>query len=119
MGSVKSVLVLALVPLLGSCGGAGHRASSGALEGIVFRAPATPTCAKGQSCSRRAPGVTLHFSRDGVVGGVMTADDGTYRVDLAPGRYSVSAVQPVRPRQVTVLRDRVRRVDFTMETRIR
>jgi hypothetical protein len=120
---MRCLLVLALVPLLSSCGGGGGRAAEagGTLEGTVFRAPATPTCVKGQPCSRPAPGVTLHFSRSGstVVGGVRTRNDGTYRVSLSPGRYSVSAAQPVRPRQVSVPREGVRRVDFTLETKIR
>jgi hypothetical protein len=90
------------------------------LQGTVFRAPATPTCVKGQTCSRPAPGVTLRFSRDGsIVAGVKTGDDGSYRIGLPAGRYSVSAAQPVRPQEVNVPRAGVLRVDFILETKIR
>jgi hypothetical protein len=119
---MRRLLVLAIVPLLSSCGGEGHPTGGlGGLEGTVFRAPATPTCVKGQSCRRPAPGVTLRFSKagSGAVASVKSGHDGTYRVGLTAGRYSVSSVQPVRPRQVDIARGRVRRVDFTIETRIR
>jgi hypothetical protein len=117
---MRRLLVLATVPFLSACAGGNPAGDLGALEGTVFRAPATPTCAKGQSCSKPAPGVTLRLSSGGSPGArITTRADGTYKIGLAPGRYAVRAAQPVRPRVVEVARRRVRRVDFTLETRIR
>jgi hypothetical protein len=118
---VRRLLVLAVIPVLGGCGGVGHpTGGNGALEGTVFGAPATPTCAEGQACSRPAPGVTLRFSKGGSVAArVTTRDDGTYKVALAAGRYFVMAAQPVRPQHVTIADGSVRHVDFTFDTKIR
>jgi hypothetical protein len=117
---MRRVLLLALALFASSCGGGHPAAGSGALEGAVFRAPATPTCVKGQSCSRRAPGVTLRFSRDAsLVAHVKTRSDGTYRVSLPPGRYSVSGAHPVRPQSVRVRATDLQHVDFAIDTRIR
>jgi hypothetical protein len=118
---MRRLLLLALIPALSACGGVGHPAGgSGALEGTVFGAPATPTCAKGQSCSRPAPGVTLRFSKSGsVVARVKTGNDGSYEISLAAGGYFVASGQPVRPEQVTVADGSVRHVDFTFDTKIR
>ena len=90
------------------------------MQGTVTRGPITPTCVQGQPCSGPARGVTLSFSRGGsVVATVKTHDDGTYRVSLPAGRYFVSGAQPVRPQQVGVRGGAFRRVDFSIDTKIR
>ena len=64
--------------------------------------------------------MTLTFSRGGsVVAHTKTADDGTYRVELPAGRYFVMGVLPVRPQHVRVPSGGFRRVDFSIDTKIR
>jgi hypothetical protein len=118
---MRRVLVLAALPLLTSCGGTQPLSGGpGGLQGKVMRGPITPTCTQGRSCSEPARGVTLRFSKDGsLVALVKTDDGGAYRVTLPPGRYFVTAVQPVRPQQVSVGRRAFRRVDFAIDTKIR
>jgi hypothetical protein len=119
---VRRLLVLAAIPLLSSCGG-GQQAlhgGAGGLRGTVVRGPITPTCSKGTSCTAPAGGLKLTFSKDGkVVARVTTGDDGTYTVRLPTGSYFVMGVQPVRPQHVDVSGDGFRRVDFSIDTKIR
>ena len=92
----------------------------------MTRGPIVPVCAAGQPCSEPAKNVTLVFSRNGrVVRRARTNDQGRYRVALAPGLYAVRltpkpaigrGLEPVRAR---VLRDRFRRLDFSVDTGFR
>jgi hypothetical protein len=119
---MRQLAVLSAIPLLASCGGAvDHPAGNGgALQGTVFRGPVTPTCVKGQSCSRPAPGVSLGFQKGGYVAWIKTRKDGSYKIAIPAGRYSVTVTgAPVRPKQVSVKRGRVRHLDFVIDTRIR
>ena len=118
---MKQLAALAAIPLLASCGGAGRPGgNNGALEGTVFRAPATPTCVKGQPCSRPAPGVSLGFQKGGNVAWIKTRKDGSYKIAIPAGRYSVTVTgAPVRPREVSVKPGRVRHLDFVIDTKIR
>jgi hypothetical protein len=118
---VKRLLALAVLPLLSSCGGAGHPGSNyGALEGKVMIGPVTPACIKGKPCSKPARGVTLRFSKQGASAvSVKTRSDGTYKVGLPPGRYSVAARLPVQPEVVSVPGAGVRRINFALDTGIR
>jgi hypothetical protein len=86
--------------------------------------PATPVCIEGESCSKPAAHALLVFRRDGrAAARVETRADGTYRVMLAPGRYSVVAPQyrrgtGVTPRKVLVPRGRIVRIDLEIDTGI-
>jgi hypothetical protein len=120
---MRLLLVLLALPLLSSCGGGATQGSGGGgsgLRGTVARGPITPTCSKNTSCTAPARGLTLTFSKDGkVVARAKTGDDGTYRVELSAGRYFVLGPQPVRPQHVNVSGDGFRRVDFSIDTKIR
>jgi hypothetical protein len=123
---MRLLLVLAALPLIASCGGESQQQLHGGgtptsgLQGTVARGPITPTCSKNEPCTEPARDVTLTFSKAGkVVASVKTGDDGSYRVKLAPGRYFVLGGQPVRPQQVDVPASGLRRVDFSIDTKIR
>ena len=119
---MRLLLVLLALPLLSSCGGATSASGGGAsgLRGVVARGPITPTCSKNTSCTAPARGLTLTFSKDGkVVARVKTGDDGSYRVELPAGNYFVLGPQPVRPQHVDVRASGMRRVDFSIDTKIR
>jgi hypothetical protein len=121
---MRPLLVLLALPLLSSCGGGSqqqlHGGGSPGLQGKVVRGPITPTCSKNTACSAPARNVTLTFSKSGkVVARVKTGHDGSYSVDLPPGRYFVLGPQPVRPQQVDVPASGFRRVDFSYDTKIR
>jgi hypothetical protein len=95
------------------------------LFGTVVRSPITPVCQAGQSCSAPAAGVTLTFSRGGmVVKSVVTTSAGKYHVQLAAGVYTVRFVSKSRiarltPTTVTVRSGAVLRRNFTIDTGIR
>ena len=118
---MRRLLALAVLPVLCACGASQPSSGGGGgLEGTVSRGPITPTCKIGQPCSAPARGLTLSFSKAGsVVARVKTGDDGTYRVSLPAGRYFVLGVQPVRPQHVSVSSSGFRRVDFSIDTKIR
>jgi hypothetical protein len=120
---MRLLLVLLALPLLSSCGGAAHSSGGGGssgLQGTVARGPITPTCSQNTSCTAPARGITLSFSKAGqVVAHAKTGDDGSYRVELPAGRYFVLGVQPVRPQHVDVPANGFRRVDFSIDTKIR
>ena len=118
--------VLAALAAFVAISSAGAATSSSGLRGLVTRSPIAPVCTAGQPCSEPAKDVMLVFSRNGrVVRRARTNDQGRYRVALAPGLYAVRltpkpsigrGLEPVRAR---VVRDRFRRVDFSINTGIR
>jgi hypothetical protein len=117
---MRRLLVLAAVLLLAGCGGQAGGSRGTNVHGIVTRGPITPVCVRDQPCSKPAAGVTLRFSNgSAVVARARTAGDGSYRVSLPAGRYSVSGAQGLRPRQITVPGSGSRRLDFSIETKIR
>lgn len=99
--------------------------SSSGLRGTVKQGPTTPVCAQNVPCDGLARGVTLVFARRGHVPvRARTRDDGTYRVRLAPGRYSVrvagsGGVGGVKPAVVGVPSGRFAHVNFFVDTGIR
>lgn len=121
MGRRSTLGVLALVALALGANGAGAVPPSG-LRGVVDRSPITPVCTADDPCSAPAPHTQLAFVRGRARVTTRTNDAGHYRVILAPGWWSVqtkrigSALSPVK---VRVLRNRVRVVDFTIDTGIR
>jgi hypothetical protein len=95
------------------------------LHGTVRRGPLTPVCRVGQPCDGPAH-VTLVFSRAGrVAGRVHTRNDGSYRIRLRTGRYTVRTDSPSvfermpRPSTATVPSVGYRRVNFNIDTGIR
>jgi len=107
-----------------SAGTAGSAARSG-LRGSVVIDPAYPVCKVGTPCTRPAGHVWLLFSRRSrTVARTRTADDGTYRIRLAPGTYRVTspndaAGRGLDPSRVTVRRGRYRQVVFKLDVGIR
>jgi hypothetical protein len=95
------------------------------LFGTVTRAPTMPVCIAGQPCSKPAVGVRLTFMHDGAAAkSVVTGTNGTYRVLLAPGVYTVRVsglgrMQRMTPTTVTVRRGLVARQAFVIDTGIR
>jgi hypothetical protein len=83
-----------------------------------------PVCRVGVPCDGPAPGVTLTFSRAGIVRTVRTDTQGAYQIALPPGTYSVTTdsrpfgVTP-RPAAVHVRAGHWDRIAFTIDTGIR
>lgn len=99
-------------------------AAASGLRGLVTLSPIRPVCLEGRPCSKPAAGAVLVFRRNGhVVARVTTRPDGTYRVLLRPGTYTVVAPRHrigsgVTPRTVRVPSGRVARVDLEIDTGI-
>src|SRR2546430_16658426 len=70
------------------------------LHGTVTKGPTVPVCRAGQSCTAPAQ-VTLLFRRTGTgalagrVYRTRSAENGTYRIVLLPGYYTVSTVERI------------------------
>ena len=117
-------LLLATLTLASASAGAPSPSGPGTgLRGIVTRGPITPVCVEDEPCDEPAAGITLRFSRQGpVVVRVKTDRAGHYRVELPPGRYAVTtalrAGATLTPRTARVVRARVGRVDFFIDTGI-
>ncbi len=112
--------VIGAVCLLGGAA-QGSTIKSG-LYGKVTRGPITPVCMAEEPCSAPMPGATIVFSRSGRdVARTRTAPNGTYRMALTPGTYSVRVLhaRPVDPATTRVPRDRFRHIDFSVDTGIR
>ena len=95
------------------------------LYGTVHRGPIAPVCSVEQPCDGPAH-VTLVFSRlSRTVARVHTREDGTYRIRLQPGRYTVRTTSTSTferkpdPGTATVPRVGYRRVNFFIDTGIR
>jgi hypothetical protein len=116
---MKRILVLGSLALLLAEAGQATGVRSG-LHGVVMRGPITPACVAEEPCWAPARGVTLKFSRNGaVVASARTNAKGTYRVALAPGRYSVAGGRDLEPTHVKVLSGLFSRVNFAIDTGIR
>jgi hypothetical protein len=121
---MASVIVTLVLAVLAPIGTATDPASGSGVRGLVTLSPTRPVCLEEQPCSKPAVNVVLVFRRDDrVVARVTTRADGTYRVLLRPGRYTVVAPQyrigsGVTPRTVRVPRGRVAHVDLEIDTGI-
>ena len=94
-----------VVALTVGVAGAGATASTrSGIYGVVTKAPATPTCVEGQSCSLPAANVTLRVlaSSGSVVATVRTSIAGRYRVALPSGRYRIEIRSTFRPTTVGI-----------------
>jgi hypothetical protein len=92
------------------------------LFGKVTRGPITPVCSAEKPCSEPAAGAVLVFTRRGHESGrVHVRKDGSYRIPLAAGVYTVRVAsrRPLAPGTVTVRQARFRHVDFSIDTGIR
>jgi hypothetical protein len=116
-------IVLALIGVTFLVGGGARAASvTSGLYGDVTRGPITPVCVAEQPCSAPAAGAVLAFSRSGqVIARTRVRADGSYRIALSPGMYSVRAVsaRPLDPSSAWVRQGRFRHVDFAIDTGIR
>lgn len=95
------------------------------LYGTVHRGPIRPVCSIDEPCDGPA-NVTLVFSRLGrTVARVHTREDGSYRIRLRPGQYSVRTTSTSLferrpdPKTATVPRVGYRRINFFIDTGIR
>jgi hypothetical protein len=100
--------------------------TSSGLWGFVRRGPVTPVCMVGKPCDEPAANVKIVFTRNGKEAArVLTRRDGSYRVDLRPGRYGVRTSAKlvlgsgITPARVAVPSGRRTRVDFMIDTGIR
>jgi hypothetical protein len=120
----KALGIAVLGTLVLGCGSAGAGTATG-LKGKVMRGPTLPVCRITEPCEEPARGVRLVFSRAGkVVARATTNQKGWYRVTLRPGRYAVTTSNPrigknLTPKSATVPKDRVKRLDFDIDTGIR
>jgi hypothetical protein len=120
---VKIVAATALALALSAT--AASAGSRNGLRGVVLIDPAYPICRVGQPCTAPARHVWLVFSRRGeALARTRTANDGSYRIALAPGTFAVSSPhhtlgRGLRPRSVVVRLGRYRRVNFRLDVGIR
>ena len=116
---MKIILATTTLALLLSVAPASGRTGSG-LRGKVLIEPAFPVCRVDQPCTRPAGNTRLLFTRARLVRSTRTAEDGTYRISLAPGTYTVTApgasrIRKLDPGRVIVPRAGYRRVTFKLD----
>lgn len=121
-GNTSPVKVLATVFLaLALPAVAASGATGSGLRGVVLIDPGYPVCPVNKPCTRPAQHVWLVFSRsDRVVTRTRTGDDGSYRVRLKPGTYTVRSpsqgrLRQLQPTRVAVTAGRYRRVVFKLD----
>jgi hypothetical protein len=122
MGSLR-LLAIVVVGLTLVASASAASPSSG-LHGTVRRGPISPVCREGVPCDAPAPGVVLSFTRNGVVRKARTSLNGTYRIALPPGTYSVTTSlrlfgRTPRPARVRVRAGRWDTIGFSVDTGIR
>src|SRR5205807_4717435 len=125
LGDMKAAILVAFLALLAVGSAQGTIVRSG-LYGDVRRGPISPVCAAEQPCDAPAAGAVLVFSRDGrEVARTKARDDGSYRVRLTAGLYTVRRAastgidRKLDPNQVRVKPGRFSHVDFSIDTGIR
>jgi hypothetical protein len=123
MWDVRRVALIAVTLALAApaAGGTGS-----GLYGKVTRGPLTPVCVVEKPCYGPAAGVTLRFVRGGVVAGqTLTAKDGSYRLALRAGSYTVRTSPAPRigrglqPAAARVVAGTWSRQNFSLDTGIR
>lgn len=113
---------LAVLVACGAASGSAQRPTG--LHGLVTKGPLSPVCGAETPCEGPAPDLRLVFSRNGtVVARTTTRADGTYRIRLRPGVYTVRVAEPRRtatqPATARVPRHGFRRINFFVDTGIR
>jgi hypothetical protein len=100
-----------------------HAATRSGLYGTVMRGPITPVCVAEQPCDEPAAGAVLVFSQagSGIAGRARVKANGSYRITLAAGTYTVRtrSGRRIDPTTVRVRAGRFRNVDFSIDTGIR
>lgn len=127
MRTVAATLSVTLAALVFVAAHAGaEQVPSSGLRGKVMRGPTTPVCIEAEQCNAPAAGVVLQFWRSGdLVARARTGRAGGYAVRLRAGVYSVKSAQVPKigagltPRQARVPRNRIARLDFSIDTGIR
>lgn len=116
---MRYVGVLAVALVLAAVAGASTVRSG--LYGTVTRGPIAPVCVAEQPCTEPAAGAVLVFWRNGTaVARTTVAADGSYRLHLAAGVYTVRASQKrIEPVTARVIVGRMARLDFSIDTGIR
>lgn len=91
------------------------------LYGTVKRGPTSPVCIAGKPCAAPARYVTLSFTnKAGLTSTAKTDTAGMYRIRLRPATYEVSVSSGrISPTVVRVIRSRMVRVNFSIDTGIR
>jgi hypothetical protein len=122
----KAVGLAVFVALALGCGSAGGGTAATGLKGKVMRGPIQPVCRVDEPCDEPARNTKLLFYRSGkLVARATTNQRGWYRVTLKPGAYGVRTNRPSKlekvpaPSRVRVPKDRIKRVDFHIDTGIR
>jgi hypothetical protein len=114
------VAVLVLLTGILAAGSAQATGLRSGLYGDVTRGPISPVCVAEQPCDEPAAGAVLVFSREGrEIVRAKAKVDGSYRVRIPAGVYVVRAGRRVEPAKVRVLRGRMLRVNFSIDTGIR
>ncbi|HKB93089.1 MAG TPA: hypothetical protein VKC62_02485 [Gaiellaceae bacterium] len=119
---MRLALLISLTLTLALAVGAGGATRTGVLYGTVTRGPVTPVCAEAEPCYLPAARTAIAFLRNGrVAARTRTRADGTYRIRLAAGRYTIRVGGGRRwsPPAALVRRGRTARVDISIDTGIR
>ena len=114
------LMILALVVMLAAV--SSGAATTTGLHGLVTKGPTQPVCRIDQPCEAPAKGVTLTFVKGSLTRSTTTDATGRYTISLAPGSYSVriaGARFGYTPRTATVIADRMKRRNFSIDTGIR
>jgi hypothetical protein len=118
--------VLALIVVLASCARSGG--SEGPASGIRGRVVMNPTCpveTAASPCPTKPVATTVVIeSEDGDFRRIETETDGTFRIELPPGRYLVTAQPPPGTMLVPVVQRvtieaGVHRVTLVLDSRLR
>jgi Carboxypeptidase regulatory-like domain len=124
----RRIMVVIIAALATACGQAGDPGgSSSGIAGKVIAYPACPVFVETSPCPEKRVETSVSIeASDGEVVQVQTESDGTFRVDLAPGRYLLAARAPAsdphlvpRPATATVRAGRYARVTVILDTRLR
>ena len=120
-GGMRSRLVL-LITLGALALAAAATAAAGSATGLHGSVSSSqPVCIEGRPCNMPVAGVVLLFRSDRrTIVSAMTRANGTYRLQLPRGRYSVfvegrGPIARVTPSTVRVVAGRMRRIDFDLD----
>jgi hypothetical protein len=123
-----SLVAGAVAFVLAACGGTGVGRSTrrvGTVHGTVSAGPTCPVERVGKPCPPRPVVATIQASaRDRVVASTPSAADGSYRLELPTGAYTISAVTSTpfprcSPREVNIIAAKTIEVDLSCDTGIR